>query len=75
MQDVYSGHQNLPWCEVCLVSTHHTKECNQRDVNEDDFKGRLRNMEERCRICSQPEMQYNFQGKSAGNGHNVRHVH
>ena len=34
-----------PRCEVCLASTHDTRECSQRDVDEGDIEGRLRNME------------------------------
>ena len=37
--------RNPPRCEVCLASTHDTRECSQRDVDEGDIEGRLRNME------------------------------
>ena len=34
-----------PRCEVGLASTHDTRECSQRDVDEGDIESRLRNME------------------------------
>ena len=37
--------RNPPRCEVCLASTHDTKDCGQRDVDEGDIEGRLRNVE------------------------------
>lgn len=33
-----------PRYKVCLTATHDTKECSQRDANEGDIEGILRNM-------------------------------
>ena len=57
-------------CEVCLASTHDTREYSQRDVDEGDIEGRLRNMERTIQNLPHPhcETSYNSRGKSAESG-------
>jgi len=38
--------RNLLSCEACLVATHDSKDCSQRDASEGDMEGRLRSMKQ-----------------------------
>lgn len=53
--------RNPPRCEICLASTHDTKDCTHRDVGEGDIEGRLTSMEQTIQSLSTTPSRHNIQ--------------